>query len=273
MTITASFTVDRIAELLGERRRIAARPPLHDHRPLAAASPRTRLRRPRARRDRPQQHDAAQPPARLRPRPPRRHRLPQHPPRRPGDRAQRRGELRAQPDLLRPAGDRRAGDRGRLQRRRLDARRARRGQPPLRPPHPVHRQAQPQRAADLPQPLRPGAVRERAARLGSRRGRRRRDDLLRQRGVHAPDRRDLARVRGGAPAGHVHGAVVLPAQPRLQPRRRRLPPLRRPDRPGQPPRRDDRGRHHQAEAGREQRRLQGARARATARPASSSTRS
>ena len=56
-----------------------------------------------------------------------------------------------------PRGDRRARDRGRLQRGRLDARRARRGQPPLRPPHPVHRQAQPQRAADLPEPLRPGA--------------------------------------------------------------------------------------------------------------------
>ena len=38
--------------------------------------------------------------------------------------------------------------------------------------------------------------------------------------------------------------------------RHRLPPRRRPHRPGQPPRRDDRGGHHQAEAAREQRRLQ-----------------
>ena len=38
--------------------------------------------------------------------------------------------------------------------------------------------------------------------------------------------------------------------------RRRLPRRRRPHRPGQPPRRHHRGRHHQAEAAREQRRLQ-----------------
>ena len=52
------------------------------------------------------------------------------------------------------------------------------------------------------------------------------------------------------PARHVHRAVVLPAQQRLQGRRRRLPRLRRPHRPGQPPRRHHRGRHHQAEAAR-----------------------
>ena len=38
--------------------------------------------------------------------------------------------------------------------------------------------------------------------------------------------------------------------------RHRLPPVRRPHRPGEPPGRDDPGRHHQAEAAREQRRLQ-----------------
>ena len=56
--------------------------------------------------------------------------------------------------------------------------------------------------------------------------------------------------------GHVHRAVVLPAQPGLQQGRRRLPRVGRPHRPGQPPRRHDPGRHHQAEAAREQRRLQ-----------------
>ena len=72
-------------------------------------------------------------------------------------------------------------------------------------------------------------------------------------------------VRAGPRARDVHGAVVLPAQQRVQGRRRRLPRVRRPDRAGQPPRRHDRGRHHQAEAAREQRRLQRA-SRATARP-------
>ena len=97
------------------------------------------------------------------------------------------------------------------------------------------------------------------ARLRPGRGRRRRDDLLRLASEsQPPDRRDRAGLRGGPPARHVHRAVVLPAQLGLQGRRHRLPPRRRPDRPGQPPRRDDRGRHHQAEAAGEQRRLHGA---------------
>ena len=56
--------------------------------------------------------------------------------------------------------------------------------------------------------------------------------------------------------GHVHRALVLPAQPGVQDQGRRLPPGRRSDRPGQSPRRDDRGRHHQAEAAGNERRLQ-----------------
>ena len=64
-----------------------------------------------------------------------------------------------------------------------------------------------------------------------------------------------AGVRAGARARHVHRAVVLPAQQRVQAGRRRLPRRRRPHRPGQPHRRHDPGRHHQAEAADEQRRL------------------
>ena len=73
----------------------------------------------------------------------------------------------------------------------------------------------------------------------------------------------------GARAGHGDGALVLPAQHRVQDQDEGLPPRRRPDRPGEPPRRHDPGRHHQAEAAREQRRLQ--RARSSARPTSAST--
>ena len=65
-----------------------------------------------------------------------------------------------------------------------------------------------------------------------------------------------AGLPAGARAGHGHRALVLPAQPRLQDQGEGLPRLGRPDRPGQSPGRDDRGRHHQAEAAREQRRLQ-----------------
>ena len=60
----------------------------------------------------------------------------------------------------------------------------------------------------------------------------------------------------GPRAGHGHRPLVLPPQQRLQ-ERQGLPRLRRPDRPGQPPGRHHPGRHHQAEAPREQRRLQG----------------
>ena len=76
-------------------------------------------------------------------------------------------------------------------------------------------------------------------------------------------------LRRGPPPRHVHRAVVLPAQPGVQAGRHRLPRVRRPHRPGQPPRRDHRGRHHQAEAAGEQRRLQ--RPASSARPTRSST--
>ena len=79
-------------------------------------------------------------------------------------------------------------------------------------PHPVHRQAQPQRAADLPEQVRPGDVRLGRAGLRPGRGRRRRHDLLRLRRVDPPDPRGQPGLRPGAPARHVHRAVVLPAQ-------------------------------------------------------------
>ena len=159
------------------------------------------------------------------------------------------------PDYFDPAKIVELAIEGRLQRGRVDRRRARGRVAQVRPSDPVHRQAQPQRAADLPQPLRPGDVRQRPARLGHGRGRRRRDDLLRLGGEHAPAARGLRGLRGGPPPRHVHGAVVLPAQPGVQAGRHRLPPVGRSDRSGQPPRRHDRGRHHQAEAAGEQQRL------------------
>ena len=81
------------------------------------------------------------------------------PPGRPGHRALRGRELRAQPHVLRPREPRPARHRGRLQRVRLDVRRPRRDQPQVGAQVPLHRQAQPQRAADVPQRVRPGHVR------------------------------------------------------------------------------------------------------------------
>ena len=157
-----------------------------------------------------------------------------------------------------PREHRQARDRGRLQRRRVDVRRARRrSSPQVRAQDPVHREDQPQRAADLSEQVRPDACSAASSRRGTwapAASARRSTSARRSR---APDRRGHRGVRAAHELGHVHGALVLPAQQRLQERRRRLPRLRRPDRPGQPPRRHDRGRHHQAEAAREQRRLHG----------------
>jgi hypothetical protein len=55
-------------------------------------------------------------------------------------------------------------------------------------------------------------------------------------------------VPSGARARHVHRAVVLPAELRLQDEGDGLSRGRGLDRAGQPSRRDDRSRHHQAEA-------------------------
>jgi fructose-bisphosphate aldolase, class I len=59
---------------------------------------------------------------------------------------------------------------GGCKRDRVDDRRTGLRQPRVRPPPPVHRQAQPQPAAHVPQQLRPDHVRLRAARARARRG-------------------------------------------------------------------------------------------------------
>ena len=85
---------------------------------------------------------------------------------------------------------------------------------------------------------------------------RRRDHLFRLGRIEAADRGSVGAVPAGARARHGDRAVVLPAQPGLQDQGKGLSRGRRPDRSGQSPRRDDRGRHHQTEAAGEQRRLQ-----------------
>ena len=125
----------------------------------------------------------------------------------------RGGLLRAEPGVLRPDQHREARHRGRLQRGRDDLRRARHGVAPLRAPHPVHREAQPQRAADLPEPVRPGACSARAQQacdlgavgigatiyFGS-------EESTRQLQEVSEAFAEAHRAR------HVHRAVVLPAQ-------------------------------------------------------------
>ena len=157
-------------------------------------------------------------------RPPGRHRLRLDPARRPGHRALGGRELRAEPDLLRPREHRQARDRGRLQRRRLDVRRARRGLHAATPTR-SRSSSSSTTTSSSPTPTRYdqilfGSV-QRAWDLGAA-------------GVGAtiyfgseesrpPDRRDRPGLRAGARARHGHRAVVLPAQPGLQGRRRRLP--------------------------------------------------
>jgi hypothetical protein len=166
--------------------------------------------------------------------------------------------FRAQPGVLRSGEDRAARHRGRLQRRRLHAGRARRGRAPVRAPDPVPREAEPQRAAVLSEPVRPGLLRPGRAGIRDGRGRGRRDDLLRRRRVAASDPGDEHCVRARARAGHGDRPLVLSAQFRLQ-AGQGLSRERGPHRPGEPPRRHDPGGHHQAEAADEQRRLQRAR--------------
>ena len=175
---------------------------------------------------------------------------------RPGHRAFRRRVVRAESRVLRSRKHRQARRRGRLQRRGLDPGRARCGGAPLRAPDSVHPQVQPQRVHLLPELLRSDPLRQREAGVRHGRARRRGDDLFRLGGVEATAAGSGGDVPAGARARDVHRALVLPAQPGLQDQGRRLPPGGRPHRAGEPSRRDDRSRHHQAEAAGDQRRLQ-----------------
>ena len=149
------------------RRRRLLSHTLDDDRPLAAAPARPRLRRPRRRRHRPQHATLRNlqqlfDHGRLG-----RHRLLSILPVDQGIEHSAGASFAPNPIYFDPRAIVELAIEGGAQRRRLDARRARRRQPPLRAPHPVHRQAQPQRAADLPEPLRPGPVRERRSAPGS----------------------------------------------------------------------------------------------------------
>ena len=159
------------------------------------------------------------------------------------------------PAYFDPAQPARAGPGRRVQRRRHHAGHLGTGLASLRAQDPLHREAQSQRLPALPDTydqIMFSSVRQ-AADLGAV-------------GVGAtiyfgprhrpPAPRGRRGLRRGPPAGAVHRPVVLPAQLGLQEGRRRLPGLGRSHRPGQPPGCDHRGRHHQAEAAREQRWLQ-----------------
>ena len=138
------------------------------------------------------------------------------------------------PQLLRSREHRQARRRGRLQRGRLDLRRARHGRAQVRAQDPLHRQAQPQRAADATPTSSTRSCSARvqqacdmgAAGVGA-------TIYFGSAESDAPDRRGLRGVRGGARARHVHRAVVLPAQLGLQERRHRLP-RSRPTSPARP---------------------------------------
>ena len=214
--------------------------------PLHAAPARARFRRPSRRADRPLAQRAPQLPDDPEHRATRRHRLHVDPPCRPGHRALRRRVVHAEPGVLRPGEDRRTRHRGRVQHGRQHAGRAGRRLAQVRAPHPLPRQTQSQRVDVLPEHLRPDALRLGQAGVRDGRPRRRRDDLLRLRGVAPPDRRGLRVVRGGARIRAGHRALVLHPLRRVQ-AGQGLPHRRRPHRAGESPRRDDRGRHHQAE--------------------------
>ena len=202
---------------------------------------------------------AAQPRSAVRPRPPGRHRLRVDPAGRPGHRALGRGVVRAQPDVLRPDEHRRAGHRGRLQRRGHHLRRARRrarASTPTSIPFIVklnHNEL-------LTYPNKFDQVMFGIGGAGLRPGRGRR---WAPRSTSAPTE-SHRQIAGGrprpSPQAHELGMfTVLWCYLRntaFKVDGVDYHAVGRPDRPGQPPRRDHRGRHHQAEAAREQRRLQ-----------------
>ena len=160
-----------------------------------------------------------------RPRPPRRHRLRLDPARstrasstRPARRSRRTRIYFDPENIVKLAIE------GGCNARRLDARRARLGRAQVRPQDPVHRQDQPQRVPLLSERVRPDHVR---AASSGRATWARRASARRSTSAPRESRRQIVEVARGVPAGararHVHRAVVLPAQHRLQGRRRRLP--------------------------------------------------
>ena len=200
---------------------------------------------------------APQPADAVRPRPPRRHRLRLDPARRPGHRALGRRVVRPNPLYFDPKNIVELAIEGGCNAVASTFGVLGVGEPALRPPHPVHRQAQPQRAAHLPQQVRPDHVRLGRAGVRPGRRRRRRHHLLRLRGVDPPAPGGQRGLRRGPPARAC--SPCCGATSATTPSRRTASTTtarRRPHRPGQPPGRHHRGRHHQAEAAREQRRLQ-----------------
>ncbi len=103
-----------------------------------------------------------------------------------GHRAFGRRVVRAEPGVLRSREHREARDRRRLQRRRVHARRARRRRAQVRAQDSVPAQVQPQRVPLLSEQLRSDPLRQRQAGVRHGCGGRRRDDLLRVRGIEAP---------------------------------------------------------------------------------------
>ena len=127
------------------------------------------------------------------------------------------------PDYFDPENICQARHRRRLQRRRLHARRH--GQPsPASMPTRFRScaQDQPQRIPVVSQQLRSDSLRQRQASLRHGRGRRRRHRLFRLRRIEAADSGNLPRLPASARTGHVHHPLVLPAQQRLQDRRKKI---------------------------------------------------
>ena len=208
---------------------------------------------------RPQPQRAAQPAVARELRPPGRHRLRVDPPGRPGHRALRRARAsrptrrtstpRTSCELAVEGGcNAFASTFGVLG---VD-------QPQVGAQDPVHREAQPQRAADVPQRVRPDHVRQRSSARGTwaRRASARRSTSAREHSA-PPDRRGRrARSRRPTSSGCSPCCGATCATRRSSEDGIDYHLSADLTRPGQPPRRDDPGRHHQAEAAREQRRLQ-----------------
>ena len=178
-------------------------------------------------------------------------------PGRSGHRAFGRRVVRAEPGVLRSREHRQAGDRGRLQRRRVDARRARLGGAQVRAQDSVHREAQSQRVPLLPElrtirfALPASSRRSTWARWAwarrSTSGRRSRSGRFRKSSAMFQQAHEL---------GLFTVLWCYLRNPAFKTKEVDYHLVGRPDRAGQPPRRHDRGRHHQAEDAGEQRRLQ-----------------